>query len=64
MILPVFDKASVIPVAMGTTTHSNSFILIPAIFKACLTSLFVIICSNEEAEIHFCTQRIHINDYK
>jgi len=24
----------------------------------------VIICSNEEAEIHFCNARIHINDYK
>ncbi len=24
----------------------------------------VIICSNEEAEIHFCSARIHINDYK
>ena len=24
----------------------------------------VIICSNEEAETHFCQDRIHINDYK
>ena len=24
----------------------------------------VIICSNEEAEIQFCQDRIHINDYK
>jgi ABC-type multidrug transport system ATPase subunit len=28
------------------------------------TNKIVIICSNEEAEIHFCNARIHINDYK
>lgn len=47
-----------------TNLDKDGYALYQNLIQENCTNKIVIICSNEEAEIHFCNARIHINDYK
>lgn len=47
-----------------TNLDKEGYALYQHLIQENCTNKIVIICSNEEAEIHFCNARIHINDYK
>lgn len=47
-----------------TNLDKEGYALYQSLIQNYCNDKIVIICSNEEAEIHFCTTRIHINDYK
>ncbi|HLD51796.1 MAG TPA: ATP-binding cassette domain-containing protein [Sediminibacterium sp.] len=47
-----------------TNLDKEGYSLYQSLIQTYCNDKIVIICSNEEAEIHFCTERIHINDYK
>jgi ABC-type multidrug transport system ATPase subunit len=47
-----------------TNLDKEGYALYHSLIQTYCTNKILIICSNEEAEIHFCTNRIHINDYK
>ncbi|HQS25485.1 MAG TPA: ATP-binding cassette domain-containing protein [Sediminibacterium sp.] len=47
-----------------TNLDKEGYALYQTLIQTYCNDKIVIICSNEEAEIHFCSQRIHINDYK
>jgi len=47
-----------------TNLDKEGYALYQSLIQTYCNDKIVIICSNEEAEIHFCSERIHINDYK
>ena len=47
-----------------TNLDKEGYTLYQSLIETYCSNKIVIICSNEEAEIHFCSTRIHINDYK
>lgn len=47
-----------------TNLDKEGYTLYQNLIQENCTNKIVIICSNEEAEIHFCNARIHVNDYK
>jgi len=47
-----------------TNLDKEGYALYQSLIQTYCNDKIVIICSNEEAEIHFCSTSIHINDYK
>lgn len=47
-----------------TNLDKDGYALYHSLIQMYCKNKIVIICSNDEAEISFCSERIHINDYK